>query len=110
MKAAVLYGKEDVRVEEVAPPTLKPSEVRIASSLARRVARANCMFITLAQARRSTAMQAASIEDQLANALRRPGPGPAGPLSLDPSIAAAHIAGVDTGSATADLTVSFEIR
>ena len=30
MKAAVLHGKEDVRVEEVAPPALKPGEVRIA--------------------------------------------------------------------------------
>jgi L-iditol 2-dehydrogenase len=29
MKAAVLYGKEDVRVEDVAPPPLKPGEVRI---------------------------------------------------------------------------------
>src|SRR5215813_9010878 len=29
MRAAVLYGKEDVRVEEVAPATLKPGEVRI---------------------------------------------------------------------------------
>jgi L-iditol 2-dehydrogenase len=29
MKAAVLYGKEDVRVEEIAPPALKPGEVRI---------------------------------------------------------------------------------
>jgi L-iditol 2-dehydrogenase len=30
MKAAVLYGKEDVRVEEVAPIALRPGEVRIA--------------------------------------------------------------------------------
>jgi L-iditol 2-dehydrogenase len=29
MKAAVLYGKEDVRVEEIAPQPLKPDEVRI---------------------------------------------------------------------------------
>ncbi len=29
MKAAVLYGKEDVRVEEVAPPALRPGEVRV---------------------------------------------------------------------------------
>src|SRR6266498_1955872 len=29
MKAAVLYGKEDVRIEEVAPATLKSGEVRI---------------------------------------------------------------------------------
>lgn len=29
MKAAVLYGKEDVRVEDVTPPALKPGEVRI---------------------------------------------------------------------------------
>ena len=29
MKAAVLYGKEDVRVEEIAPAELKPGEVRI---------------------------------------------------------------------------------
>lgn len=29
MKAAVLYGKEDVRVEEVAPRPLQPGEVRI---------------------------------------------------------------------------------
>ncbi|MEY2466467.1 MAG: L-iditol 2-dehydrogenase [Verrucomicrobiota bacterium] len=29
MKAAVLYGKEDVRVEEMVPPALKPGEVRI---------------------------------------------------------------------------------
>src|SRR4051794_15329236 len=29
MKAAVLYGKEDVRVEEVQPQPLKPGEVRI---------------------------------------------------------------------------------
>ena len=29
MKAAVLYGKEDVRVENVTPATLKPGEVRI---------------------------------------------------------------------------------
>ena len=29
MKAAVLYGKEDVRVEEVAPAVLQPGEVRV---------------------------------------------------------------------------------
>ena len=29
MKAAVLYGKEDVRIEEIEPPALKPGEVRI---------------------------------------------------------------------------------
>jgi len=29
MKAAVLYGKEDVRVEDVAPRVLQPGEVRI---------------------------------------------------------------------------------
>ncbi|HEU5070308.1 MAG TPA: alcohol dehydrogenase catalytic domain-containing protein, partial [Verrucomicrobiae bacterium] len=29
MKAAVLHGKETVRVEEVAEPALKPGEVRI---------------------------------------------------------------------------------
>ncbi len=29
MKAAVLYGKEDVRVEEIAPLPLKPGEVRV---------------------------------------------------------------------------------
>src|SRR5262245_3071062 len=29
MKAAVLYGKEDVRVEDVKPAALKPGEVRI---------------------------------------------------------------------------------
>jgi L-iditol 2-dehydrogenase len=29
VKAAVLYGKEDVRVEEIQPATLKPGEVRI---------------------------------------------------------------------------------
>lgn len=29
MKAAVLYGKEDVRVEEIAPAALQPGEVRI---------------------------------------------------------------------------------
>lgn len=29
MKAAVLYGKEDVRVEDVAPRTLQPGEVRL---------------------------------------------------------------------------------
>ena len=29
MKAAILYGKEDVRVEEVAPASLKPGQVRI---------------------------------------------------------------------------------
>ena len=29
MKAAILYGKEQVRVEDVAPPPLKPGEVRI---------------------------------------------------------------------------------
>src|SRR3954447_21465763 len=29
MKAAVLYGKEDVRVEEIQPQPLKPGEVRI---------------------------------------------------------------------------------
>ncbi len=29
MKAAILYGKEDVRVEEVTPAPLKPGEVRI---------------------------------------------------------------------------------
>src|SRR6185503_572598 len=29
MKAAVLYGKEDVRVEDVQPQPLKPGEVRI---------------------------------------------------------------------------------
>ncbi len=49
-------------------------------------------------------MQAATIEDQLANALRRPGPGPAGPLSLDPSIAAAQArAEADLHAAEADL-------
>src|SRR5437773_12411670 len=30
MKAAVLYGKEDVRVQEIDSPELKPGEVRIA--------------------------------------------------------------------------------
>ena len=29
MKAAVLHGKEDVRVQEIAPPALQPGEVRI---------------------------------------------------------------------------------
>src|SRR5262245_47512997 len=29
MRAAILYGKEDVRIEEVPPPTLKPGEVRV---------------------------------------------------------------------------------
>jgi L-iditol 2-dehydrogenase len=29
MKAAVLYGKEDVRVEDIQPQPLKPGEVRI---------------------------------------------------------------------------------
>ncbi len=29
MKAAVLHGKEDVRVEEIAPPKLQPGEVRL---------------------------------------------------------------------------------
>src|SRR5947209_3444542 len=29
MKAAVLYGKEDVRIEEIQPAALKPGEVRI---------------------------------------------------------------------------------
>src|SRR5713101_2156111 len=29
MKAAILYGKEDVRVEDVVPAPLKPGEVRI---------------------------------------------------------------------------------
>jgi L-iditol 2-dehydrogenase len=29
VKAAVLYGKEDVRIEEIKPPALKPGEVRI---------------------------------------------------------------------------------
>src|SRR5262245_11715308 len=29
MKAAVLYGKEDVRVEDVKPAALKPGEVRV---------------------------------------------------------------------------------
>src|ERR1041385_5470873 len=29
MRAAVLYGKEDVRVQEVAPKALQPGEVRI---------------------------------------------------------------------------------
>src|SRR5438046_7351152 len=29
MKAAVLYGKEDVRIEEIAPRILQPGEVRI---------------------------------------------------------------------------------
>ena len=29
MKAAILYGKEDVRIEEVAPAELRPGEVRI---------------------------------------------------------------------------------
>src|SRR5436305_1526223 len=29
MKAAVLYGKEDVRIEEVTPRALQPGEVRI---------------------------------------------------------------------------------
>ena len=30
MRAAVLYGKEDVRIEDIEPPALKPGEVRIA--------------------------------------------------------------------------------
>jgi L-iditol 2-dehydrogenase len=34
MKAAVLHGKEDVRVEDIAPPALKPGEVRIAIEVA----------------------------------------------------------------------------
>src|SRR5437868_7085394 len=29
MKAAVLYGKEDVRIEEIAPAPLQPGEVRV---------------------------------------------------------------------------------
>src|SRR5207302_10897610 len=29
MKAAVLYGKEDVRIEETAPAPLKPGEARV---------------------------------------------------------------------------------
>src|ERR1700751_4806565 len=29
MKAAVLHGKEDVRIEEIAPAELKPGEMRI---------------------------------------------------------------------------------
>lgn len=29
MKAAVLYGQEKIRVEEMSPPALKPGEVRI---------------------------------------------------------------------------------
>src|SRR5438094_7020113 len=29
MKAAVLYGKEDIRIEEIAPAPLKPGEARI---------------------------------------------------------------------------------
>ena len=29
MKAAVLYGKEDVRIEDVSPVVLKPGEVRV---------------------------------------------------------------------------------
>jgi uncharacterized protein involved in exopolysaccharide biosynthesis len=38
----------------------------------------------------SLEMQAAQIEEALSGALHRPGPGPAGPPSLDPSIAAAQ--------------------
>src|SRR5688500_18785014 len=30
MRAAVLYGKEDVRIEQVPEPALKPGEVRVA--------------------------------------------------------------------------------
>src|SRR5688572_10659226 len=30
MKAAVLYGKEDVRIEQIEPPQLKSGEVRVA--------------------------------------------------------------------------------
>ena len=30
MKAAILYGKEDVRVENIEPAKLRPGEVRIA--------------------------------------------------------------------------------
>ncbi len=29
VKAAILYGREDVRVEEIAPPALRPGEVRL---------------------------------------------------------------------------------
>src|SRR5689334_7920291 len=29
MKAAILYGKERMRVEEIAPPSLQPGEVRV---------------------------------------------------------------------------------
>ena len=29
MKAALLYGKEDIRIEDIAPPALKPGEVRV---------------------------------------------------------------------------------
>ena len=30
MRAAVLYGKEDIRIENISSPALKPGEVRIA--------------------------------------------------------------------------------
>src|SRR5947207_183873 len=29
MKAAILHGKENIRIEDIAPPPLKPGEVRI---------------------------------------------------------------------------------
>ena len=34
MKAAILHGKENIRIEEIAPPELKPGEVRIQIAVA----------------------------------------------------------------------------
>ncbi len=45
----------------ISRPRVAPSDDRTASSLARSVARANCMFITLTQAINSTPTQKASI-------------------------------------------------
>ena len=47
-------------------PRVAPSDERIASSLARSVARANCMFITLTQAMSSTPTQNAEHRQQRA--------------------------------------------
>jgi hypothetical protein len=50
-----------VSIWRISRPRVAPSDERTASSLARSVARANCMFITLTQAMSSTPTQKPSI-------------------------------------------------
>jgi hypothetical protein len=50
-----------VNIWRTSRPRVAPRDERIASSFARRVARANCMFITLTHAISSTATQKPSI-------------------------------------------------